>query len=64
MKEADPDAEGRVMAATAAMLDAGRQRNEAALHALFAEIRMLAALLPGAAHPPVGDDDRFDDVPV
>lgn len=58
------DATGRVMAAAGALIEAPTQTNEAVLQQLFAELRALAALIPGASPPPDDDDDRFDDVPV
>jgi hypothetical protein len=67
--ERDPagedDAAGRVMAATGAMIQAQTQANEAALQLMLDDLRLLAAMIPGAASPKDGeDDDRFDDVPV
>lgn len=66
---APPDAEGddatsRVMAAAGALIQAQTDANEAVLQQLFAELRALTTLIPGATPPPGDDDDRFDDVPV
>lgn len=57
------DPAGRVIAAAGALLQAQTQANEAALQQLFAELRVLATLIPGTA-PTKDEDDRFDDVPV
>lgn len=65
-KKNDPpdDAEGRVMAATGALIEAQLHRNEVVLQQLFAEFRALTAMIPGTLPPATDDDDRFDDVPL
>jgi len=60
----EDDAAGRVIAAAGALIQAQTEANEAALQLVFDDLRMLAAMIPGAPTPPRDDDDRFDDVPV
>jgi hypothetical protein len=63
-EDVDDDPAGRLMAATGALIEAQMHMNEVLLQQLFAEVRVLTTVLPGAAPPPGDDDDRFDDVPV